>query len=402
MMFNSLLMLSSIILYSQTNKNKKNMMGKIEITTAMSKAVMAGDVETASSLVTENYIQHTPVVPDGRNGLRGFVAKIKNKEIPAPQIKNVRVFADGDFVVLHHDVMWPGRKAMFEIYRIENGLAAEHWSGIMDHPEETANGHTMVDGETKIKDKNETEKNKSIARKFVQTVLINGQFDKISSFYDENIIQHNPHFDNTISGLVKGMEALQKQRITIQIQKIWNVFGEGNFVLVASEGLFSGKSTAFFDLFRIENDKVVENWNVSQEIPQKQAHENGFFEASLYRRIGGYDAICSFVDLAFPRVAAHPKLSKYFIGHAMDSKYRQRQLIIDKLSSTLQGPTIYLGRTLESVHKGLNITNEEWNIFIGILSNAMDEKGIRGKAKEDFIYIFENVFKSVTVENEIK
>lgn len=220
MMFNSLLMLSSIILYSQTNKNKKNMMGKIEITTAMSKAVMAGDVETASSLVTENYIQYTPVVPDRRNGLRGFVAKIKNKEIPAPQIKNVRVFADGDFVVLHHDVMWPGRKAMFEIYRIENGLAAEHWSGIMDHPEETANGHTMVDGETKIKDKNETEKNKSIARKFVQTVLINGQFDKISSFYDENIIQHNPHFDNTISGLVKGMEALQKQGITIRIQKI--------------------------------------------------------------------------------------------------------------------------------------------------------------------------------------
>jgi predicted SnoaL-like aldol condensation-catalyzing enzyme/truncated hemoglobin YjbI len=397
-----ILLLGSPGVYSQSVKKNVYKMTNVEIATAINKVVMAGDAETASSLVTENYIQHTPVVPDGKNGLRMLVTKIKNKEIPAPQIKNVRAFADGDFVILHHDVMWPNRKAMFEIFRIENGLAAEHWSGILDHPERTANGHTMLDGETKIKNKNETEKNKSIALAFVQTVLINGQFDKLPSFYDENIIQHNPYIDNTIPGLIKGMEALQKQGVTIQIQKTWNVFGEGNFVLVASEGLFSGKPTAFFDLFRIENEKVIEHWDVLQEIPQQQAHENGFFEPSLYKRIGGYDAICGFVDLAFPRVAAHPKLEKYFIGHAMDSKYRQRQLIIDKLSSTLQGPTIYLGRTLESVHKGLNITSEEWNIFMGILSKAMDERGIKGKVKDDFIYVFENVFKSVTVESEIK
>jgi len=86
----------------------------------------------------------------------------------------------------------------------------------------------------------------------------------------------------------------------------------------------------------------------------------------------------------------------------MDSKYRQRQLIIDKLSSTLQGPTIYLGRSLESVHKGLNITSEEWDIFMGVLSSAMDERGIRGKVKDDFIYVFETIFKSLTVESEIK
>src|SRR5688572_13282198 len=105
------------------------------------------------------------------------------------------------------------------------------------------------------------------------------------------------------------------------------------------------------------------------------------FKDSLYNRIGGYDAIAAFVDLAFPRVAAHPQLQKYFIGHAMDSKYRQRQLIVDKLSNTLQGPTIYLGRPLESVHKGLNITPEEWDIFMEIIIQAMDERGIAGEEK---------------------
>jgi hemoglobin len=123
---------------------------------------------------------------------------------------------------------------------------------------------------------------------------------------------------------------------------------------------------------------------------------------SLYKRLGGYDAIAGFVDLAFPRVAAHPQLQKFFIGHAMDSKYRQRQLIVDKLSSTLQGPTIYLGRSLESVHKGLNISVEDWNTFMEILSQAMDERGITGEEKVGFIAIFETVFRQATVESEIK
>ena len=117
--------------------------------------------------------------------------------------------------------------------------------------------------------------------------------------------------------------------------------------------------------------------------------------------MGGYDAIAGFVDLAFPRVAYNPELAKFFAGHADDSKVRQRQLIIDKLASTLQGPTIYLGRPLESVHKGVGITRDEWEIFMQILTQAMDESGINGEEKEDLVYIFQNVFRSVTVEEEI-
>ncbi len=378
-------------------------MTKAELAHAINKAVQAGDVQKASSLVTDSYIQHTPAVPDGKKGLEILVGKIRDKELPAPQITNVRTLVDGDFVVLHHDVKWPGRKTMVELFRMEGGLAAEHWSGIMDHPETTANGHTMTDGATEITDRAHTEKNKEFAKDFVQVVLIGGQFDRILDYYHPEIIQHNPYIDNTVPGLLKGIEAMQKNGVTLQIQKIWKAFGEGNFVIVCSEGLLGGKHTAFFDLFRIEKNKIVEHWDVLQEIPspQNSANKNGFFEQSLYKRIGGYDAITGFVDLAFPRVAAHPRLEKYFMGHAMDSKYRQRQLIVDKLSSALEGPTIYLGRPLEAVHKGLNITAEEWDIFMDILTQAMDERGIRGKEKEDFIFIFQNVFRQLTVESEL-
>ena len=368
---------------------------------AINKAVQNGDAESAEALVTENYIQHTPNVPDGKKGLRLLVTKIKNKEIPAPKINNVRAFEDDEFVILHHDVSWPNRKAMFEIYRFENGLAAEHWSGIADHPETTVNGHSMVDGPTEVTDKVLTQKNKEFAALFLQTVLIKGHFDKLSEFYHPEIIQHNPFLDNAVAGLLRGVGELQKKGISIEIKKIFKVLGEGNFTLVCSEGKFAGKHTAFFDLFRIEKGIIVEHWDVLQEIPEKMAHENGFFKASLYKRIGGYDAIAGFVDLAFPRVAMHPQLHKYFAGHADNSKYRQRQLIIDKLASTLHGPTIYLGRPLDAVHKGLNITAAEWDLFMQILTQAMDERGFTSDVKQDFVETFQNVFRSVTVEAEM-
>jgi predicted SnoaL-like aldol condensation-catalyzing enzyme len=262
-----------------TSTSKTQTMTNIEIAHGINKAVQAGDIAGAEALVKENYTQHTPVVPDGKKGLAVLVTKIKNKELPAPQIKNVRTFTDGDYVVLHHDVNWPNRKTMFEIFRMEDNLAAEHWSGIMDHPDQTANGHSMTDGATTITDKNNTEKNKALAKSFVETILIRGQFDKILDFYHPDIIQHNPFIDNTVTGLVKGIEELQKKGLTIQLERIWKVFGEGNFVLVCSEGKFAGKHTAFFDLFRTENGKIVEHWDVIQEIPpvEKQAHKNGFF-----------------------------------------------------------------------------------------------------------------------------
>lgn len=268
----------SLVYHQTTCQIKtKQKMNNIEKASAINMAVMSTDFNAINELVAEEYIQHTPPIADGRKGLLGLLSKIQSKEIPSPVIKNIRAFEDGEFVVLHHDVNWPTRKAMFEIFRFHDGLAAEHWSGIMDHPQKTANGNSMVDGETAVKDKSRTKENKTLVQSFVETVLIAGHFDRVSEYYHPDIRQHNPFIDNTIPGLIKGIEELQKQGITLQIEKIHKVLGEGNFVLVLSEGKFAGKPTAFFDLFRVENAKVVEHWDVLQEVPAKQAHTNGMF-----------------------------------------------------------------------------------------------------------------------------
>lgn len=248
---------------------------------ALNVAIQAADIHATIANVTENYIQHHPHVPTGKDGLRQLVTKIKAKEIPAPRITNIRILQDADYVILHNDLYWPNRKSMFEIFRFEDGLAGEHWSGTQDYPATTANGHTMLDGATEITDRQLTDANKTFARSFVDTVLIKGAFHKFAEYLHADLIQHNPLFDNGIAGLAAGIEALTKKGVSIQFNEIVYVFGEGNFVLVCSEGSVAGKPTAFFDLFRIAGGKIVEHWDVLQEIPSPEtsANRNGLLKA---------------------------------------------------------------------------------------------------------------------------
>lgn len=99
--------------FVSVDKLKKSKMKKIgthkEIAVAINHAVQNGDAAAIATWVKENYIQHTPVVADGRAGLVGLVTKIKNKEIPAPVIKTVRTIEDGEFIVLQN----PGHPYFF-------------------------------------------------------------------------------------------------------------------------------------------------------------------------------------------------------------------------------------------------------------------------------------------------
>jgi hemoglobin len=123
-------------------------------------------------------------------------------------------------------------------------------------------------------------------------------------------------------------------------------------------------------------------------------------DISLYKRIGGYDAVAAYVDYTFPIVAEHPELKQFFVGHAEETKMRQRQLLIDMLVSKMKGPSIYLGRPLQVAHKGLNITAAQWDTFMKIVSGTMDHFSFTVDAKTDFIALFAS-FRSVTVESEI-
>ena len=82
---------------------------------------------------------------------------------------------------------------------------------------------------------------------------------------------------------------------------------------------------------------------------------------SLYTQLGGYDALAAVTDDFITRLATDPELGKFFVGLNDASKQRVRQHVIDFLCNATGGPCLYLGQDMKTAHKGLHITEAEWN-----------------------------------------
>ena len=70
---------------------------------------------------------------------------------------------------------------------------------------------------------------------------------------------------------------MAEQGIQMIYTGVHMVVAEGDFVFTASEGTLGGTPTAFYDLFRVADGKIVEHWDVIAEIPADMAHDNGKF-----------------------------------------------------------------------------------------------------------------------------
>ena len=115
----------------------------------------------------------------------------------------------------------------------------------------------------------------AIVSDFLNTVLVNGEYQKMAQFFDgDNYLQHNTAIADGLSGLGQAIEAMGKQGITMEFHKVHKILGEGNFVLAISEGAFAGKATAYYDLFRVENGKIAEHWDVMESIIPKDQWKN--------------------------------------------------------------------------------------------------------------------------------
>ena len=85
---------------------------------------------------------------------------------------------------------------------------------------------------------------------------------------------------------------------------------------------------------------------------------------SLYKRLGGYEALAAVTDDFIFRLATDKTVGRFFVGASDNSKMRIRQLVVDQLCAATGGPCVYIGRDMKTAHKGLGITEEDWNISI--------------------------------------
>ena len=104
------------------------------------------DFDAAAKHFGPRYIQHNPGAPDGIEGFKAFIA-LRKEKFPNAKSEIKRVFAEGDFVILHvHGVREPGERgvAIIDICKLENGKIVEHWDVAQDVPEKAANSNGML------------------------------------------------------------------------------------------------------------------------------------------------------------------------------------------------------------------------------------------------------------------
>lgn len=259
------------------NKGTKTKMKNKEKAMAFIQAFETGNPNVLEYVNGDKFISHNAYFPPGEETL----AAIFTGKSTGTKVKTIRAFTDGDFVIMHNLYTgaegYSGPIITFDLLRFESGKIVEHWDNITMETNLTVNGHTQLDGPTDTTDLDKTARNKALAEEFVDTVLIKGEGEKLEKYLHKDLIQHSPMIGDGVSGIKAYLKQMEKNATRLEHKKIHHVLGEGNFVLVVIEGLMAGKPTAYYDLFRVENNKIVELWDVIEEVlPQdKWTHNRG-------------------------------------------------------------------------------------------------------------------------------
>lgn len=107
------------------------------------------DVSSAVLLLSDNFKQHNPTIPEGKEGFVNGVGGYLLKNNPNLKVENKKFVAEGDIVVVYSFGKFDSTNpkelgvAITDIFRIENGKIAEHWDVIQAVPAKSANLNTM-------------------------------------------------------------------------------------------------------------------------------------------------------------------------------------------------------------------------------------------------------------------
>lgn len=120
--------------------------------------------------------------------------------------------------------------------------------------------------------------NKKTVLEFYEAGLNRKDFDAAAKFFGSRYVQHNPAAPDGIEGF-KAFLSFLREKFPDSRSEIKRSFAEGDYVIlhVHSVREKGSRGRAIVDIFKLEDGKIVEHWDVVQEIPEKAANSNGMF-----------------------------------------------------------------------------------------------------------------------------
>lgn len=108
-------------------------------------------------------------------------------------------------------------------------------------------------------------------------------------------------------------------------------------------------------------------------------------EETLYQRLGGYDGLAGFVDNLLPRLQGDAQLGRFWENRGDDGVAREKQLLIDYLCACAGGPMLYIGRDMLTAHKGMKISESDWETFLGHAGATMEALSVPQKEVDEVV-----------------
>jgi hemoglobin len=118
-------------------------------------------------------------------------------------------------------------------------------------------------------------------------------------------------------------------------------------------------------------------------------------QPSLYRRLGGREGIKGVVDEFVALLVKDPRVSARFKDMKPPDVERLKTNAADQVCEATGGPCSYLGKDMVAAHKGMKITEAEWDATVQDLIQAMVNKGVPEKERNELIALLAPMKKDI-------
>ncbi len=112
---------------------------------------------------------------------------------------------------------------------------------------------------------------------------------------------------------------------------------------------------------------------------------------SLYSHLGGIQGISAVIDDLLPRLRSDEQLGRFWQDRGADSIRREKQLLVEYICMLTGGPFSYSGRSMLQVHQGMNITPDDWDHFLTILTSLLSAHGVTPEDQKTFLIMIKKL-----------
>lgn len=122
------------------------------------------------------------------------------------------------------------------------------------------------------------EENKQTVLAFYQAAINDKDHNAASKLLSHRYIQHNPRIADGLEGFREFVDTLKADFPQLRAE-VKRIFAEGDHVIAHVHGIRvpGGPETAIVDIFRLEDGRIAEHWDVMQQVPEEARHQNGMF-----------------------------------------------------------------------------------------------------------------------------